>query len=250
MKSKLKQMPVRSPPSFKYDVLIAYKAQYTQQKAADAHAYQVEVEATASYKSKQQAADAKAYQEQAAANAAIYTAQKAAEANAYRIECEAKASIQKADAELIRQQKEAAGLTAMAGAYKELAVAFGGPQGLIQYMMIEKGTYTSLAKANADAVRGLNPKMTIWNTGAEAGSEGSAASQGGMGGANSIRNMYQMLPPLMSTINEQTGIVLPEWQFGTLGKQISEREATGKPVNGMNGTLSGNKMNGVSPVNV
>lgn len=45
--------------------------------------------------------------------------------------------------------------------------------------------------------------------------------------------MYQMLPPLMSTINEQTGIVLPEWQFGKLGNQLSEREKNGKPVAGM-----------------
>jgi len=95
----------------------------------------------------------------------------------------------------------------MAGAYKDLSIAFGGPQGLIQYMMIEKGTFTDLAKANADAVRGMNPKMTIWNTGAEAGSEG--ASSGSMGGANSIRNMYQMLPPLMSTINEQVRYLSP-----------------------------------------
>lgn len=36
----------------------------------------------------------------------------------------------------------------------------------------------------------------------------------------------------MSTINEQTGIVLPEWQFGKLGAQLSEREATGKPIAG------------------
>ena len=54
-----------------------------------------------------------------------------------------------------------------------------------------------------------------------------------MGGVNSIRNMYQMLPPLMSTINEQTGIVLPEWQFGKLAGQISDREVSGKPVNGL-----------------
>jgi flotillin len=56
-------------------------------------------------------------------------------------------------------------MTAMAGAYADLSRAFGGPAGLIQYLMIEKGVYTQLAKANADAVRGLNPKMTIWNTG-------------------------------------------------------------------------------------
>jgi len=78
-------------------------------------------------------------------------------------------------------------MSAMAGAYADLSHAFGGPAGLLQYLMIEKGVFTQLAKANADAVRGLNPKMTIWNTGAEAGSEGAGA--GGMGGVNSIRNM-------------------------------------------------------------
>jgi flotillin len=38
----------------------------------------------------------------------------------------------------------------------------------------------------------------------------------------------------MSTINEQTGIVLPEWQFGKLGNQLSEREVNGKAITGMN----------------
>lgn len=33
-----------------------------------------------------------------------------------------------------------------------------------------------------------------------------------------------MLPPLMSTINEQTGITLPEWQFGRLNGQMAEVE--------------------------
>ena len=113
----------------------------------------------------------------------------------------------------------------MAAAYADLSRAFGGPAGLIQYLMIEKGVYQELAKANADAVRGLNPKMTIWNTGAQAGSDGSRGTEStGMGGIDSIRNMYQMLPPLMSTINEQTGVTLPEWQFGKLASQISESE--------------------------
>lgn len=141
-----------------------------------------------------------------------------------------------AEAELIRQQKEAAGLSAMASAYADLGQAFGGPAGLIQYMMIKEGVFTDLAKANAEAVRGLAPKMTIWNTGAEAGGESSGAA-GGQGGAAAIRNMYQMLPPLMTTINEQTGVTLPQWAFGTQTAQLSEREiqlAKGK-VNG-NGT--------------
>jgi flotillin len=103
-------------------------------------------------------------------------------------------------------------------------------------MMIDRGVYTDLAKANADAVRGLNPKMTIWNTGANAGGE---HSEGGMGGAESIRNMYQMLPPLMTTIQEQTGVTLPEWQFGKLANGLSEREVSGKPIKGINGNGNG-----------
>lgn len=123
-------------------------------------------------------------------------------------------------------------MSAMAGAYADLSRAFGGPAGLVQYLMIEKGVYTSLAKANADAVRGLNPKMTIWNTGAQAGGEGSSAEGTGMGGVDSIRNMYQMLPPLMTTINEQTGVTLPAWQFGKLADQMSEEEVNGKAIKG------------------
>lgn len=37
-------------------------------------------------------------------------------------------------------------------------------------------------------------------------------------------DVYQMLPPLMQTINEQTGITLPEWQFGRLNNQAAEVE--------------------------
>ncbi|KAH8816332.1 putative Flotillin-like protein 1 [Xylogone sp. PMI_703] len=196
------------------------------------------VKATILRESKQQAADAKNYEEQARSNAALYSEQKSADAQAYKVKVQAEASYhaaaKAAEAQLIKQQKEAAGISAMAKAYGDMSQAFGGPAGLIQYLMIEKGVYQDLAKANADAVRGLNPKMTIWNTGSQSGSENGGSS---LGGAESIRNMYQMLPPLMTTINEQTGIVLPEWQFGKLASQISEREVNGKPISGLrNGT--------------
>jgi flotillin len=210
------------------------------------------VKATIAREAKQQAADAKNYEAQTVSNAEFYAGQKATDAHVYKMRAEADAKFfaaskeaeakfytasKEAEAQLVLQQKQAEGLSAMAGAYKDLAVAFGGPAGLMQYMMIEKGVYVQLAKENANAVRGLNPKMTIWNTGAQAGSAAgtSTTEGGGMGGIESIRNMYQMLPPLMSTINEQTGIVLPEWQFGKLGQQISDREVKGTPVKGMNG---------------
>lgn len=194
------------------------------------------VQATISRESKQQAADAKFYEESKKADAANFAAQRAADAHAYKVRVNAEAAFtaaaKDAEAKLVCQQKEAAGMSAMAGAYADLSRAFGGPSGLIQYLMIKDGVYTNLAKANADAVRGLNPKMTIWNTGAQAGTEASSAEGTGMGGVDSIRNMYQMLPPLMSTINEQTGIVLPEWQFGKIAGEISEREQNGKRIPG------------------
>jgi len=96
----------------------------------------------------------------------------------------------------------------LAGAYANLSNALGGPSGLTQYMMIKEGVYTDLAKANAEAVRGLAPKMTIWKTGAEASGQRPAA-RGAQGGAAAIRNIHQMLPPLMTTIQEQTGVSLP-----------------------------------------
>lgn len=222
------------------DVVKATIARESKQQAADAKNYEEQARSNAALYSEQKAADAAAYKQQAQANATLYAEQKAADANAYTVKMAAEASFQaaakEAEADLIRQQKAAAGLSAMAGAYSDLSHAFGGPAGLIQYLMIEKGVYTDLAKANAEAVRGLNPKMTIWNTGAQAGGSSSSAEGTGLGGMDSIRNMYQMLPPLMSTIQEQTNITLPEWQFGKLGEQLSEREVSGKPIQGINGS--------------
>ena len=89
----------------------------------------------------------------------------------------------------------------MAKAYGQLAGVFGGPQGLLQLLMLENNTYEKLAKANATAINGLQPKISVWNTGSE-----------GTGDVSSpIRNLFQNLPPLLSTIQEQTGIMPPNW---------------------------------------
>lgn len=221
------------------DVVKATIAREAKQQAADAKNYEEQARADAEFYSQQKKTDAAAYKQQATATASFYAEQKAADAAAYQVRVAAEAALdaaqKQAEAELVRQQKTAAGLSAMAGAYADLSRAFGGPQGLVQYMMIEKNVYTRLAQANAEAVRGMNPKMTIWNTGAQAGGGGSGAEAAGagLGGMESIRNMYQMLPPLMTTINEQTGITLPEWQFGKLTNGLSEREGKGKEIGGL-----------------
>ncbi|KAK6845394.1 SPFH domain/Band 7 family protein [Apiospora arundinis] len=191
------------------------------------------VKASIQRESAQQAADAKAYQVTADAKASYDKSVRTTDAGAYKTRTDAEAwshaAITNADAKLQKELKEAEGMMAKAEAYAKMSQAFGGPQGLLSYMMIEKGTYVELAKANAEAVRGLQPKISVWNTGAEAGSE-----QGGQrDSASTMRNVYQMLPPLMTTINEQTGITLPEWQFGRMAGEMSN--GGGKNIQGPNG---------------
>lgn len=55
--------------------------------------------------------------------------------------------------------------------------------------------------------------------------------------ADTMRSIYQMLPPLMTTINEQTGITHPEWQFGKLNAaQLAMKQEQGESVT-VNGKL-------------
>lgn len=108
----------------------------------------------------------------------------------------------------------------MAKAYGALVDVLGGPQTFLQYKMLETGTYEKLALANAQAINGLQPKITSWNTGMSFGFHISSKDRSdhalgnGEGSADSmgpIRNLMQGLPPLLSTIHEQTGINPPSW---------------------------------------
>ena len=151
----------------------------------------------------------------------------------------------KAEAAFFAKKKEAEAMTEMAKAYGHMSDVLGGPQGyvaseqaypkgfsltscrLLQYMMLQDNTYEKLAKANAAAINGLQPKITVWNTG-----EGAGSSNDGTG---AIRNIMQSLPPLLSTINEQTGIAPPSWlaQMGSNQSQaLSKSKGKGANTNG------------------
>lgn len=215
------------------DVVKATIERESKQQAADAAAYEVEADARAHQEASQRKTDAHAYQTKIAADAdaaASYAkVTKSTDAAAYQTRNDAEAfsyaTQQRAEAELVAKLREAEGISAMADAYGKLSNAFGGPAGLLQYMMIEKGTYVELAKANATAIRGLEPKISVWNTGSAQGGQGADPTE-------TMRNVYQMLPPLMSTINEQTGITLPEWQFGKMSAGVDAVNQEGAKVNG------------------
>ncbi|KAK1917823.1 hypothetical protein P3342_000540 [Pyrenophora teres f. teres] len=188
------------------------------------------VQAKIEKESSQQRADAELYAQEKAAEGNKYTEQAEAEAAAFRLlrnaeadfqakerEAEANFIVSKrraeaeyfaqeraAQAQLITQQREAEGLSAMAKAYGDMANVLGGPQGLMQYLMITNGTYEKLAVANGNAIQGLQPKINVWNTGSQ-GADGMADPSA------PIRNLFQSLPPLLSTIHDQTGMSPPSW---------------------------------------
>lgn len=181
---------------------------YTDNKTADALLYKQQQDASAKFLSITKGADA-----------TLYSRQKDAEAGYLR-------SVREADAAFYAAKKEAEGVAEKAKAYEQLSKVLGGPQFLLQYMMLQDNTYEKLALANAKAVNGLQPKITVWNTGASAGSgEGEDQVVG------PIRNILQSLPPLLTTINEQTGIAPPGWlaKMGEgSGSQALELKAKGK----------------------
>jgi flotillin len=195
---------------------------------------QVVVKATIERESKQQAADAAAYEVEAAARADAESRQRQADGEAYATRTQADATnyaaVKDAEADAIRRVKEAEGIAALADAYGKMSHAFGGPDGLIKWLMIERGTYVELAKANASGVKGMAPKISVWNTGASGNGQGQGGS--GQDSAEAMRNVYQMLPPLMTTIHDQTGISLPQWQFGTMAAGTQAMTEEGKGING------------------
>ncbi|RKP09470.1 hypothetical protein THASP1DRAFT_14201 [Thamnocephalis sphaerospora] len=129
-----------------------------------------------------------------------------------------------AEAALYAKQKEAEGMrllyAAQAEGVQKLAEAFGGNMAAFRdYLMIDRGVYQQMARINADAVRGLEPKITVWNTGSNGG-DGKGASAGAM---QPIADVFRTLPPLFTTINEQTGVVPFPWMASVpnAGKQAA-----------------------------
>lgn len=223
-------------------------ARESAEQKTDAEFYKKSKDAAAHLVNEQAEADARAYRGEKDAQIAAIKKTRDAEANFMVMEREAEANFlakqkeaeanfivmqKQAEANYIVKQKEAAGITETAKAYGELAKVMGGPQGLMQYLMLQNNTYEKLALANAKAINGLQPKINVWNTGS-AGGEGADP-------AAPIRNLFQTLPPLLSTIHDQTGMQPPAWlarmpeQNGEMGDMTTQEKVRAKQEALMNG---------------
>lgn len=157
-----------------------------------------------------QEANSEYYKKQKAAEAVLFEQQKNAEAQKASADAAFYARQKEADGELYAKRKEAEGMAVLAesqGFYlgNLLKQVNGDYPALRDYLMVSGRMYQDIAKLNADAVRGLQPKITIWS-----GANGDQGS--GSGGAlKEIAGLYGALPPLLQTVHDQTGIRPPTW---------------------------------------
>lgn len=187
---------------------------YSSNKKADAQQYNQEAEAEAVYKRTARDAEAE-----------LFKRTKEAEARERDAQATYLVRQREAEAAFVAQKKEAEGLMEMAKAYGAMADVMGGPQGLMQYLMLQNNTYENLAAQNAKAIHGLQPKINVWTTGNQ---------DGGVDSTAPIRNLFQSLPPLLSTIQDQTGMQPPSW----LAQMPQQSQHHSGPVHGQNGDMS------------
>ncbi|OMO51081.1 Band 7 protein [Corchorus capsularis] len=175
-------------------------------------------QASVEYDTKVQEANWELYQKQKQAEAVLYEKEKEAAAQKALADATFYGRQRVADVELYAKQKEAEGLMALAqaqGVYlKTLLDALGGNYAALRdYLMINGGMFQEIAKINAEAVRGLQPRISIWTNG------GSEATDGnGSNAMKEVAGVYRMLPPLFKTVHEQTGMLPPPW-MGTLSTE-------------------------------
>jgi len=156
-----------------------------------------------------QEANSELYKRQKEAEAALFESQKKAEAQRANADAELYARQQAANSELYAKQKEAEGVATIGKAQaiyigsilKELNHNYPA---LRDYLMINNGIYQEIANTNAQAVQGMQPKISIWS------GSNSAESEGGSG-LKDVAGLYRMLPPLLETVHEQTGMQPPAW---------------------------------------
>ncbi|MCL7039299.1 hypothetical protein MKW94_029610 [Papaver nudicaule] len=170
--------------------------------------------ASVEYDVKVQEANWELYKKQKQAEAALFEKEKSAEAQRLAAQAQLFARQQAADGELYAKKKEAEGIVAAAeaqGHYVEtLMKSFKGDYAALRdYLMIDGGMFKQVAEINAGAVKGLQPKISIWTN-------GDSGSSGGVGGSTSgalgeIAGLYKALPRLLQTVEEQTGMAPPAW---------------------------------------
>ncbi|KAF6983500.1 hypothetical protein CFC21_001677 [Triticum aestivum] len=181
--------------------------------------------ATVQYETQVQESNALFYSRQKAAEAALFEQMRTAEARKAQADAQFFEQKMAEDAKLYAKQKEAESLALLGRAKTEYAASMlqalgGNYYALRDYLMIDGGMYTEMASINAGAVNGMQPKISIWSNGAGADGATNAGKEAAGGSAlQQVAGVYKMLPPLLSTVHEQTGMLPPAWMRAAQGQR-------------------------------
>lgn len=161
------------------------------ERIAEANQFKIKQEAEAAFYKTKCETDANQYQITQEAEASFHKMKYETDAEQYHI-------TQQAEAVLSQQKNEAQGilalLTSQADGLTNLLQISNDPKFVMQYLMMQNGTLEKLAKQSADAIQGLNPKITHWTTGGDGSNQ------------NPLTNLFQNIPPILDTIYDQVGI--------------------------------------------
>ena len=83
------------------------------------------------------------------------------------------------------------------------------------YLALKEGIYEKLAEQQAKAVAGMQPKISVWNTGANAGESDPLAP---------ILKTVQSIAPMLDGLHKHSDFKVPDWIL----KQETEKAATKK----------------------
>lgn len=163
-------------------------------------------------------ADAKVKEAEGKASAVRLEAEASALAIRYKAEAEAVATKMLALARFVEQENVAKGILkvrqAEAEGLESLIAAAGGVENLCQYLMVRDGILTEISKNQAEAVRGMNPQVSVWQTGAGGGGSGDDSGKGG-GLSGVLHDIASTSVPLLDGIKRQYGIdFLKHWRDG------------------------------------
>lgn len=132
-----------------------------------------------------------------------------ADAEKYKANAEAEA---RAFSGLKAAEVERAFLEARADGLKALVASCGNdPKVALSYLALEKGEFRALANSAASGIRDMKPKITIW-------------APDGNSAMSPFASLARGLPPLLDTIQDQTGFTLPKWAVDRVVPDVNAKK--------------------------
>lgn len=147
------------------------------------------------------------------ADAAFYKAKLEADQKRVKADAELYFQQKQSDGHLYAQSKTAEGIEAVytaqsKGLEKMLSSLGGDTNALLRVRGIDTHLYENLAKEASEAVRGMQPKITIWNTGGASGANSDIASL--------LKGIASGVPPMFDALQGQLDLPF-------LKKQVEEK---------------------------